>query len=144
MTERYADAALRHLGTAEVLENEERWDDAAYHYGLVGEMSLKAAVIAAISYLPQEMWSHINQARRRQQDTLQNEISRSRPLLALLTDGRLGGALGSELTQGLLRNRFQGWSINIRYHDDRCCPVSSANLQRWKADATALYNNGVF
>jgi hypothetical protein len=48
MVEQFGDAALRHLGTAELLEEEGRTDDAAYHYGLVGEMALKAALIKVL------------------------------------------------------------------------------------------------
>lgn len=141
MVERFADAALRHLETAEVLEVEGRIDDAAYHYGLVGEMALKAAIANAIGLpLPRSLRRHINDARQ----SLQIAISTNAQLLSTMRSGRLGGALGAELSQNLLGLRFVDWSLDIRYSDDTCCPVNSTNLVIWKADALELYNNGVF
>ena len=140
MAERFADAALRHLGTAEVLEEESRIDDAAYHYGLVGEMALKVVVLSILGSLPKELYVHINQKNK----SLQSEIAKHTDIVNVMRAGRLGGALGLELSQGSLTNRFAGWSINIRYADNNHCPVDPTNLSRWKADALSLYNDGVF
>ncbi len=141
MPERFADAALRHLETAEVLENEGRRDDAAYHYGLVGETAIKAAVVAAVGSLPGTLKRHINESRR---PSLQDEVARSAVVVACLASGRQGGALLSDINNGRLGRRFTDWTLNIRYADDDCCPVSESSLAVWKADAVALYNAGVF
>jgi hypothetical protein len=140
MVERFADAALRHLGTAEVLEQEGRVDDSAYHYGLVGEMALKAAVEKALTTLPKDLRFHINDKKK----SLQQEIAKYHSIAQMMKNGRLGGALRTELDQGFLDHRFVDWSIDIRYADDNHCPVKMTNLTVWKADAIALYNNGVF
>lgn len=141
MVERFADAALRHLGTAEVLEIEGRTDDAAYHYGLVGEMALKAATVGVLGApLPKDLRFHINHPKR----PLQALIEKHQQIASVMRAGRLGGALGKELSLGLLGHRFVGWSLDIRYADDGCCPVIPGDLAVWKADAVDLYNNGVF
>lgn len=145
MVEKFGDAALRHLGTAEVLEDEGRIDDAAYHYGLVGETALKAAVESAIAPLPKQLLKHINQRDNNGNDvSLQTSIVNYARSAKLLANGRLGGALLSDLTHTLLNLRFTGWSLNIRYADSDCCPVSDGDLAVWKADAIALFNGGVF
>lgn len=141
MAERFSDAALRHLETAEILEGASRRDDAAYHYGLVGEMALKAAAIRVLGALPTAMRRHLNEQNR---TTLQDAIAQHTQLFSALTSGRLGGAVGADLQTGVLGMRFDSWSINIRYDDDAHCPVSSTNIVVWKMDAIALYNNGIF
>lgn len=141
MSERFADAALRHLETGDLLKDEGRTDDAAYHYGLVGETALKEAVIRALgSSLPKRLRSHLNHKTQ----PLQTLIVHDANLASLLRHGRLGGALGAELLQGLLVHRFAGWSLDIRYADSNYCPVGSSDLCIWQEDAVALYNNGVF
>lgn len=141
MAEHFSHAALRHLQTAELLEQQVRLDNSAYHYGLVGEMSVKSAVVAITGMpLPSKLRNHLNQRGK----TLQAAVQVHAQVIAALTAGRLGGALGAELLAGSLGARFVGWSIDIRYHDNRHCPVAAADLARWKADAVALYNNGVF
>ena len=86
MAERFADASLRHLETAEVLELEGRIDDSAYHYGLVGEMALKEAYMRATGYpLPGPVRRHINQAG----GTLQDRINADASIIAVMAAGRL-------------------------------------------------------
>jgi hypothetical protein len=140
MAERFADAALRHLETAEVLEQEGRVDDSAYHYGLVGEMALKAAVEKALLALPKDLRRHINEKK----EPLQQQIAKYHLIVQMMKNGRLGGALETELDQGTLSHRFVGWSLDIRYADDGHCPVKMTNLAVWKADAIVLYNDGAF
>jgi hypothetical protein len=141
MVERFADAALRHLETAEVLELEGRIDDSAYHYGLVGEMAMKEAYVRAIGYtLPGALYRHINQAG----GSLQDRIAAHAQTIGLMAAGRLGGALGGDLCCGLLNYRFADWSLDIRYADSDHCPVKISDLAIWKDDAVTLYNNGVF
>lgn len=141
MVERFADAALRHLETAEVLEQEGRLDDAAYHYGLVAETALKEACVRATGMpLDKKLRRHINDKK----NPLQAAISNYTQITTMMHSGRLGGALGYELSNGSLVRRFVSWSIDIRYADDAHCPVKLADLAMWKADALALYNNGVF
>ncbi|MGB8840364.1 MAG: hypothetical protein WCC64_04775 [Aliidongia sp.] len=150
MAERFADAALRHLETAGVLEEEGRVDDSAYHYGLVGEMALKAALEKVLPKpLPQHLRRHINQQPKspphnRQPKSLQQQIAGDVSIMQMMRNGRLGGALGVELSQGFLDHRFVDWSLDIRYADDDHCPVKMTNLAVWKVDAIALYNSGVF
>jgi len=142
--EDFATAALRHLESAEVLELEGRLDDAAYHFGLVGETALKAAVLGAIGgnapVLPSRLKKHINHP----QQSLQTAIARETQLIGLLCNGRLGGALLIEMQSGTLGTRFAGWSLDIRYADSNHCPVQLQDVHRWKLDAVTLYNAGTF
>ena len=141
MTERYGDAALRHLVTADMLERAGRLDDAAYHYGLVGEMALKEAITRAMSStLPASLRRHINQGGQ----SLQQSIAQSALILTAFRSGRIGGALGYDLMHGLLNCRFTNWAIDIRYADTAHCPVNQTNVTIWREDAVELYNNGVF
>ena len=140
MVEQFARAALRHLATAESLEDEGKLDDAGYHYGLVGEMALKSA--AQLIYgptLPQKLKFHINHGKV----TLQDKIAKDLTFMNALRSGRFTGGLDSHLAAGTLQGCFAGWSINIRYADDGNCPVQAADVTAWRADAIALYNNGM-
>lgn len=142
MAERFADAALRHLETAEVLEIAGRIDDAAYHYGLVGEMSIKAAAVRVLGMpLPPPLHKHINHGRGQ---TLQTAVMRHAQILSALTAGRLGGALRAEIAAATLQARFPNWSLNIRYADSTHCPVLPTSVSQWKSDALVLYNAGAF
>jgi hypothetical protein len=141
MGERFPDAALRHLETAEVLEFQGRIDDSAYHYGLVGEMALKAAVTTVLGALPRSLKLHINHPGR---IPLQLAIAADALILTALADGRVGGALKTHLLSGSLGGLFVGWSLDIRYHGRTCCPVVPSDLAAWKMDAVTIYNNGSF
>src|SRR5580704_8214443 len=98
MAERFGDAALRHLETAELLGEQGRIDDSAYHYGLVGETALKAAIEKALLPLPKALRRHINDRK----GSLQSAIQKNTDIISLLGSGRLGGALKAEFDQGFL------------------------------------------
>ena len=122
-----------------MLEQANRLDDAAYHYGLVGEISIKAALVLATSMpLNRSYHKHLPSLGRVAQ---QNATA----LISLLANGRTGGAaLLGDLRGRQLQGRFQGWSVDIRYADTSLCPVQPSQLQDWKQDAVALYNLGSF
>lgn len=142
--EQFDVAAARHLVTADTLEQTGRNDDAAYHYGLVGETSIKAAVVRMIGgqSLPRMLREHL-QASAQAPRSLQSLVLQWYQNAAPLASGRVGGAVLSDITSQAISQRFVGWSVSIRYADTRY-PVTQAHLAQWEQDAVYLYNAGNF
>ncbi|WP_295437712.1 hypothetical protein [uncultured Thiodictyon sp.] len=137
MTEQYDVAAARHHRVAEHLEMNGEIDDAAYHYGLVGENALKYALcksgVAGV-------W---NGARMKPRNTPMGKHlpSLTSAIQGFITDiqlhavGRVGAELQAVVGDPAFVSRFQGWSLDIRYADHTCTPVSLVDCQRWSLDA---------
>lgn len=137
MTEQYDVAAARHHRVAEHLAANGEIDDAAYHYGLVGENALKhalrrsgvAAVWGAAGKKPRNtpMGKHL--------PPLTAEIQAFIGDIHLYAAGRIGAALQAVVSDPAFANRFQGWSLHIRYADNQCTPVDPIDCQRWALDS---------
>ena len=137
MTEQYDIAADRHYRVAEQLETSGEIDDAAYHYGLVGENSLKHAMRnAGVA----NQWS---QPRKKARQTpmgkhlpaLTLEMQNFASDIHLFATGRIGARLQSILNDPTFGALFSGWSIDIRYADTQYTPVNAGDCQRWGQDA---------
>jgi hypothetical protein len=137
MTEQYDVAAERHHRVAVHLHTVGELDDAAYHYGLVGENGLKDALHRSgvvgtwqrtgIKPRKSPMGQHFPK--------LHPQIQLFISDIRLHASGRVGAALYAVVSNPAFANLFQGWSIDIRYADTLCTPVNPADCQRWARDA---------
>ena len=66
---------------------------------------------------------------------LEQRINAAAIQIGLLAQGRRANAL-HVLAQMTPITHFAGWSIDIRYADTACVPVSQLNHQAWHDDAT--------
>lgn len=138
MVERYGVAAIRHLASGDLLLGNGKNDDAGYHYGVSGENVLKHALLeAGLKPLFQSL------------DRAANPLGKHYPQLgqtvsaaALAIKGTATGRHAAPLTKVIdaagFNSLFDGWKIEIRYHDSSCCPVPEAKANQWKADAEHL------
>jgi hypothetical protein len=142
VVEQYDRAAVRHYQVADLLEREGETDDAAYHYGLVGENALKHALVQA------GVWAAWQLAGQKRGNTpmgkhlpnLTNSLQHVIGDIQRNASGRHGAALNAVVSDPTFAGRFQGWCIDIRYADDGCTPVAKADCQRWANDADHLFN----
>ncbi|MGQ9367003.1 hypothetical protein [Azospirillum sp. ST 5-10] len=137
MTERYDMAADRHLRVAERLERDNEIDDAAYHYGLVGENALKHALRASGV---EAAWNSagtnpFKTPMKRHFPALSPDILQCANDIRAYAAGRIGGALHSAVVEPSFLQRFRSWTMDIRYADDACTPVSTVDCRRWGEDA---------
>jgi hypothetical protein len=140
MTERFDVAANRHHRVGDRLAADGETDDAAYHYGLVGENALKhglsssgvaAALDAAkVKRKVSPMWKHFPK--------LTSAIETFSGYVPLYALGRIGAQMQAVVGDPAFATRFQGWSIDIRYADDQCTPVAPNDCERWARDADDL------
>jgi hypothetical protein len=140
MTEQYDIAAGRHHRVAEHLAARGEIDDAAYHYGLVGENALKHALrksgvatawdLAGKKPKTTPMGKHL--------PPLTAEIQTFMHDIHLHAFGRIGGRLQAVVHDPNFVGLFQGWSIDIRYADNQCTPVDPGDCQRWGQDADLI------
>jgi hypothetical protein len=137
MTEQHDIAAERHHRVAVRLEGAGERDDAAYHYGLVGENGLKDALhrSGVVGY-----WNKAGVKKRK--TPMQEHFPNIQTLIHscigdihLFASGRVGARLCGMVSDPAFANLFQGWSIAIRYADTRCTPVTPADCQHWAQDA---------
>lgn len=139
MTERYDVAANRHHRVGDRLLDGEP-DDAAYHYGLVGENALKhglsssgiadAWATAGLKVRDSPMRKHL--------PNLTIAIQAFSSEIPLYAHGRIGAQIQAVVNDPAFADRFQGWSIDIRYADDQCTPVTQNDCERWARDADYL------
>lgn len=138
--EQYHIAAVRHRRVAERLEEVGETDDAAYHYGLVGENALKHALELA------GVWAAWQAAGFRRNETpmgkhfprLTDAVGAHLGDVQQHASGRIGAALNSVVSDLAFATRYQGWMIDIRYADSACTPVDTADCQRWAKDADEM------
>ncbi|MCB4802629.1 hypothetical protein QO001_002181 [Methylobacterium brachiatum] len=151
MSEQYDLAAWRHQGTADHLLKNSEFDDAGYHYGIVGENALKHAMRSSgieayfLANPPQQ-----RNGRRRSGDPLRGTPLRghfpslqalaiqAQQVVSLYATGRVAAALQTEIGSAAFNTRFQSWSIDIRYASTTCTPVTQAVCDTWKKDAEDL------
>ncbi|MCJ2065051.1 hypothetical protein MKK63_20390 [Methylobacterium sp. J-088] len=151
MTEQYDLAAWRHQGTADHLLNNSEFDDAGYHYGIVGENALKHAM--RISGIEAHFLANPPRGRngRRQSGdplrgtplrghfpSLQTLAQRAQQVVSLYATGRVATSLQTEIGSANFSMRFQNWNIDIRYASTTCTPVSETACNAWKKDAEDL------
>ena len=137
MTERYSVAAERHHRVAVRLEADGETDDAAYHYGLVGENALKYGLFKSGVA---QAWD--SGGIKRTNTPMGKHFPKLTPIIRdliadirLFASGRIGAQIQSVVDDSAFAGRFQGWSIDIRYADDQCTPVDPADCARWAQDA---------
>lgn len=136
MAEQYQAAALRHFASAEALAANGHLDDASYHLGLVGENAIKHAFQdAGMEAFWRTNGTHINNTPMRGHwGHLQAKIEGLAQEIALVSSGRRSVALSTLVANSSI-TCFAGWSIDIRYADDRYVPVSREDYQSWHNDA---------
>lgn len=137
MTEQYDVAAGRHHRVAEHLAANGEIDDASYHYGLVGENALKHALrksgVAAAWKVAGKKPK--NTPMGKHWPPLTAEIQKFISDIHVHAVGRIGAELQAVVGDPAFAGLFHGWSIDIRYADDQCTPVRSADCHRWALDA---------
>jgi len=136
MVERYDVAAGRHLRVARHLERHGEIDDAAYHYGVVGEVAVKHALRASGV---ESRWQSLKETPMRGHfPSLQSKVSAVRADIAAFATGRLAGPIQREVLGPAFAGRYAGWHIDIRYADDALTPVDRTRCAAWARDAEAL------
>lgn len=122
--ENYSSAAVRHWKDAELLESENRVENADHHYGFAAECAIKKVLVAfpafsASGVLSASYKQHINVL----WDKVGHQsLQKSYPkLLAILK----------------ATNDFSGWDVNQRYFADGT--VTSATLASHKKTASRLF-----
>lgn len=146
MAEQYDVAAWRHQRAAEALEGANEYDDAAYHYGLVGETAIKHALRASgceAAWLANRTGKtdksklRDTPMRAHVQD-LAAVVTQTAAEIALFATGRLAQPITLHVLSPSFQNRFKGWHIDIRYADPTYTPVTAATLAQLRADAADL------
>lgn len=137
MTERYDMAAERHQRVGARLEQLGETDDAAYHYGLVGENALKHALrhsgveaawtTAGLTRYNTPMGKHFPK--------LTSEFAGFSSDITLYATGPTGAKLASLINDPSFMDHFSHWSIDIRYADDQHTPVAPQICRQWGDDA---------
>lgn len=138
--ERYDVAAERHHRVAELLVALNETDDAAYHYGLVGENALKHALRASGA---ERAWEE--EGVEQKKNPMKKHMPDSAALITALFEGnasyatgRYGEKIWSVLAHPDFNDILNGWMLDIRYADARCTPVDSGDCRRWAQDADFL------
>ncbi|WP_141456311.1 hypothetical protein [Pseudoxanthomonas sp. z9] len=143
MAEKYDVAAKRHLETATTLLDETKLDDAGYHYGISGETAIKFALTQA-GLSRQLVALNRNNPLRAHLPSIKQLIKSAEILISTHARGRMSSPIAAVLLDASLQTRFAGWDINIRYADERHCPLREEQVLEWRNDAEYLVQNLVF
>lgn len=112
MTENYQEAAVRHWEDAELLNGQNRPENADHHYGFAAECALKWALRSIGNLREEEHRKHINVLWDRMRVT---RYHRHFPNLAKLLSGP---------------NRFADWDVEQRYYGDGAITREALRLHR--------------
>lgn len=137
MAERYDMAAERHQRVGARLEQLGETDDAAYHYGLVGENALKHALRQSGV---EAAWAAVGLARKKTPmgkhfPQLTSELADVSQFINVNATGPTGAQLASLVNDPNFANHFTDWSINIRYADDQHTPIAPQICRQWGDNA---------
>ncbi|WP_200347074.1 hypothetical protein [Halochromatium glycolicum] len=110
--EDYTAAARRHWADAQLLDREQRRQNADHHYGFAAECALKSA-LQAMGYFREE-------AHRKHINVLWNRMQ------ATAFQHRFPGLVG--LLAG--SNRFDDWDVEQRYHGDGAVTEEAIKVHR--------------
>jgi len=142
MAEKYGFAALRHLRVGSRLLEQSEFDDAGYHFGVSGENSLKEAlVICGLALKWKDTIKKKDSPMSAHLPKITILIHALRDEIAVSAVGRRGAAISAVVLDDDFPNRFLRWSIDIRYADDECTPVSEEDCRKWELDAPILLKN---
>jgi hypothetical protein len=128
MAEQYDVAAGRHLQVGRNLLQHKDFDNAGYHLGVSGECALKYGLLKAGTSIPRKHFRSLAG------EAAKEVASRS----AAFATGRISAPIVAIVSDPSFPQRFRGWSINIRYADTSCTPVTRADCDRWCKDASEL------
>lgn len=112
MSEDFRDAARRHWKDACLLDEEQRQENADYHYGFAAECALKKALQTMRYFSEDEHRKHINVLWDKMQATA---FQRAYPGLRCLLAGS---------------NRFADWNVEQRYHADGAISDAAVRTHR--------------
>lgn len=120
-------AAERHREDANTLFENNRWDNAGYHFGLSAECAFKAALEAA-------GFSTVDiKVDGREKDAYWEHFPALKRVSIAYT-----GRVSLNVTQTLTKSNFlQYWTVEMRYAQDT---VDKAQCLKWKQDVEAFLN----